>query len=112
MKKTAVLVAIVAIASCAKQTAPTASAPTKATSAEKTPEATLTSAEIGRAKEIMNRHCGNCHKPHDPMNYSLQQWSGIVAKMVGKVNGKAGSEVIGPQEKDLLIAFRKANGGQ
>ena len=110
MKKIVTLLAIAAIASCAKQTAPTASSPSP--TSEKPAETVLSSAEIERAQGVMKKHCGSCHKQHDPMNYSVQQWSGIVPKMVNKVNGKAGSEVITPQEKDLLLAFRKANAGR
>jgi mono/diheme cytochrome c family protein len=41
-------------------------------------------------KEVMEVHCGNCHKIYKPRKFSTEHWNGIVPKMVGKANKRAG----------------------
>lgn len=108
MKKHYALAAIVLLTACAKQ----ASVTTTATAVESKPTVTLTAEDQSRGKELVARHCGNCHKPYSTDSHTAEQWAAWVPKMVRKVNGKAGSTVLTADDEALLLRYHQANGGR
>ncbi len=49
----------------------------------------ITLAELNHGKEVMEVHCGNCHKIYKPRKFSTEHWNEIVPEMVGKANKRA-----------------------
>ncbi len=70
---------------------------------EKYPGYTLQ--ELNDGKILYEQNCHTCHTLKNPVDYSEQQWTLIVPKMVAKVNKKAGNTVIDKDYEKVLLRY-------
>lgn len=61
--------------------------------------------QFREGKSLYESNCGNCHGLKKPKAYSEEKWAGIVPPMVGKVNKKAGSEVLDKAKEELILRY-------
>jgi len=100
MKKTIVILATLALASCfsAKLITPSQSDVDRVLS--KYPDYSL--ADLNNGKSLFEKHCGICHGLKDPSSRTEIQWNSIVPKMTKKVNNKEGNVLDANAEKAIL----------
>lgn len=65
----------------------------------------LTINDLNTGKSLYENNCGSCHKLKSPSSRSEKKWTRILENMVIKVNKKAGKQVLGESEKDILFKY-------
>ena len=65
----------------------------------------LTLTDLNKGKSIYEANCGTCHGLKSPDSRDEKSWIHEVDVMVPKANRKAGSQVIGDAEKDLILKY-------
>lgn len=71
--------------------------------AEKYPGYTLE--DLNKGKSLYESNCGTCHGLKKPSSRNEKKWKKVLNQMVPKANKRAGKEVIGEQEKELVLKF-------
>jgi cytochrome c5 len=64
-----------------------------------------TLADLTKGKSIYEANCGTCHNLKSPGSRDEKNWIHEVNDMVPKVNKKAGTQVLGDAEKDLILKY-------
>lgn len=64
-----------------------------------------TLADLRSGKSLYEGNCGTCHDLQNPSSRNEQQWKHEVMVMAPKVNSRAGSEVIGAKEQELIVRY-------
>lgn len=103
MKKSAIVVVFILLIACtAKKVIVTGPADVER-GALKYPG--YTTSDFNTGKSLYEGHCGNCHGLKNPASRNEEQWKHEVAVMAPKANRKAGSDVIGEKEQELIVKY-------
>jgi mono/diheme cytochrome c family protein len=110
MKKAIAIITIVFAVACAGKKAATATAtPESIVENAATKYPGYTKADFDSGKSLYEGNCGTCHGLKDPVSRDEEAWKREVAAMVPKANRKAGKEVIGNKEHDLILKYLVAS---
>ncbi len=69
----------------------------------KYPGTTLT--DLTHGKELIELHCDKCHGYKSPKSRDEAAWNVTIPKMVKKINGKGGKEVLTSKDEKDIIAY-------
>lgn len=64
-----------------------------------------TLADLNKGKSLYEGNCGNCHGLKNPSSRNEEQWRHEVKVMAPKANRKAGNDVIGESEQELIVRY-------
>lgn len=103
MKKICIAIAfMVGLSACtAKFMAPIQSDADRAQS--KYPGTSL--ADLAHGKALIEQHCDKCHSYKSPKSRGEDAWNVTIPKMVKKINGKAGSNVLSAKDEKDILAY-------
>lgn len=69
----------------------------------KYPSISLT--DLTHGKELIEQHCDKCHGMKAPKSRGEADWNVTIPKMVNKINGKAGKEVLTSKDERDILAY-------
>ncbi len=61
--------------------------------------------DLNKGKALFESNCGTCHGLKKPSSRNEVKWAKVLKEMVPKANKRAGKEVIGEVEKELMLKF-------
>jgi cytochrome c5 len=102
MKKSAILLTLLAFSACSVKLIAPAQTDVDRVSA-KYPNYTL--ADLNAGQDLYEHTCNRCHRLKNPRSRNEEKWTKIVPAMIARLNKKEKREVVDAHQQELILRY-------